>query len=125
MAVTGPQKILVTEIIQVLLARSTGLHMEQLEEILWKLRHVDAPMPRQFRTVVYGTLSQYTSQSALFRQKRRRSCDDLFFSPGGKGSGTWAVHRDKAQEWLTRHKPQTQKLKQNSEKFQSFCNNLL
>jgi hypothetical protein len=101
---TGPQKAFVTEIIQVLLARSAGLHMEQLEEILWKSRRADAPMPRQFRNVVYGTLSHYTSQSALFRQKRRRSCDDLFFSPGGKGSGTWAVHRDKAQVWLARQK---------------------
>jgi hypothetical protein len=94
------KKVSAEELVRLLLAKPTGLHIEQLEDILWKARNPDAPMPKGFRAVIYTTLSRYSSQSAVFRQKHRTPAQDLFFSPDGKGSGTWAVHRSKAEAWL-------------------------
>jgi len=80
-----------------------GLRIEQLESILWRLYDPDCQAPKRFRVVVEGILNQYSSQSVLFRQKHRKPRDDLFYSPNGKGSGTWAVRRNVADEWLKRH----------------------
>jgi hypothetical protein len=99
--VVKTKKVSVEELVRLLLAKPTGLHIEQLEEILWKMRQPNVPAPKGFRAVIYRTLSRYSSQSALFRQNRRAPGQDLFFSPDGKGSGTWAVHRSKAEAWLS------------------------
>jgi hypothetical protein len=96
------QKIWLRDMIRILSSRTTGLHIEQLEHMLWELRYPASPMPARFRAQVQGILSRYTSQSAVFRQRRARPADDLFFSPEGKGSGTWAVHQAAAEAWLTR-----------------------
>lgn len=95
-------KISVEEIIQLLFNCPTGLHIDQLEEALWKARQPENPVPKHFRASIYGMLSLYTSQSLAFRKKGKTEAQDLFFSPEGKGSGTWAVHRERAQAWLRR-----------------------
>lgn len=104
-------KISVEELIRLLLDRPLGLHIEQLEKVLWKARRTELPVPKNLRAAIYGKLSMYTSQSMAFRQKRKAYKDDLFFSPGGKGSGVWAVHRERAEAWLNGriHRLQTRK----------------
>jgi hypothetical protein len=92
--------ITVEELIRVLSNRPSGLHIEQLADVLWQARHGQGPTPKNFRAAIYFTLSHYTSQSTLFRQKRRNPVHDLFYSPDGKGSGTWAVSRARAEAWL-------------------------
>jgi hypothetical protein len=95
-------KISVEELIQLLFDCPTGLHIEQLEQTLWKARQPNEPVPKNFRSYIYGTLSLHSSQTLVFRQKRKAESQDLFFSPDGKGSGTWAVHRGRAEAWLRR-----------------------
>lgn len=70
-------------------------------EELWRLRNPSGlPMPRKFEHTVQSTFNHHTSQSSRWNG---RAEDDLFFSPEGKGSGLWAVHRDRAEAWLLRH----------------------
>jgi hypothetical protein len=95
-------KVSVEDLIKILLNCPTGLHIEQMEETLWKLRCSTDPVRKNFRASIYATLSLHTSQSIAFRQKCKTPAQDLFFSPGGKGSGTWAVHRERAEAWLRR-----------------------
>ncbi len=95
-------KVSVEDLIKLLMNCPTGLHIDQLEYNLGKLCHVNGPVRKNFRASIYRTLSLYSSQSLAFRQKGKSEPQDLFFSPGGKGSGTWAVHRERAQAWLRR-----------------------
>lgn len=95
-------KVSVEDLIKLLMNCPSGLHIDQLEQTLWKRRDADDPVQKNFRASIYGTLSLYSSQSRAFRQKGKTEAQDLFFSPGGKGSGTWAVHRERAQAWLRR-----------------------
>jgi hypothetical protein len=95
-------KLSVEELIHLLLDCPTGLHIEQLEQLLWKVRKPKEPIPKNFRASIYGTLSLYSSQSLAFKKKRKAEWQDLFFSPDGKGSGVWAVHRERAESWLHR-----------------------
>jgi hypothetical protein len=98
-------KITAEELIQVLFHRPSGLHIEQLSEVLWQARDGQGPVPKHFRAAVYATLSLYTSQSVIFRQKQRSPSQDLFYSPDGKGSGIWSVSRPKAEAWLNNRLP--------------------
>lgn len=98
------QKIWLRDIIRILSSRTAGLHIDQLEHMLWQLQYPATPMPDRFRVQLQSLLSRYTSQSVVFRQRSGRPADDLFFSPEGKGSGTWAVHRAAASAWLLRQR---------------------
>lgn len=88
------------DIIRILWPCKSGLHMDNLERELWTLRNRTLPMPKEFRKTVQSTLNHHTSQSKVFKNKRRSVDDDLFYSPRGKGSGTWAVHHDRVIAWL-------------------------
>jgi hypothetical protein len=70
------------------------------------MRHADhLPTPKAFTETVQSTLNHHTSQSKVWDKNPE---NDLFYSPKGKGSGTWAVHQDKAIAWLkTRSLPTT------------------
>jgi hypothetical protein len=77
-----------------------SMSMDRLIRQLWDLRNPSGlPMPKRFRETVQSCLNQHTSQSKVFARLDRPE-DDLFYSPGGKGSGTWAVHRERAVTWL-------------------------
>jgi hypothetical protein len=88
------------DIVRILSSRLLGMRIEQLEHALWQSRYPATPMPKNFRNVVENILSQHSSQSVVFHQKNRKPVDDLFFSPEGKGSGTWAVRHSRAEAWL-------------------------
>jgi hypothetical protein len=90
----------VRDIIRVLWNRSST-SMQQLTDELWAMRKpVGLPMPREFKKTVQSFLNQHTSQSTQWSGKTK---DDLFYSPKGKSSGTWAVRHDRAAAWLKRH----------------------
>jgi len=36
----------------------------------------------------------------VFAKRKAPDTDGLFYSPEGKGSGVWAVNRDRAAAWL-------------------------
>jgi len=96
-------KIWLREMIRILSSRLLGMHVEQLELAVWASRYPATPMPKRFHKLIQIILSQHSAQSVVFHQRKGRAADDLFYSPAGKGSGTWAVHKAKAEAWLKRH----------------------
>jgi hypothetical protein len=94
----------VYDIIRVLWPRRAALHMNVLERELWAIRNPTLPMPKEFRKTIQSALNRYSSQSHIFFEQERTPEDDLFYSPEGKGSGTWAVRHDRAISWLKRKK---------------------
>jgi hypothetical protein len=86
------------DICRCLWATRSHLSMAQLVQRLWELRGpAGLPMPKEFARTVQSELNRHTSQSSRWS---RKSADDLFYSPEGKGSGTWAAHRDRAMAWV-------------------------
>jgi hypothetical protein len=87
------------DIIRVLWS-TRSMPFDRLTRQLWDLRNPSGlPMPKRFEKTVQTCLNQYTSQSKVFARVGRPQ-DDLFYSPGGKFSGTWAVHKERAVVWL-------------------------
>jgi len=65
---------------------------------VWKRRdQTGVNMPKKFESTVQSDYNRHTSTSSVFSGKPE---DDLFYPVGGKGSGRWAVHRDRAKAWL-------------------------
>jgi hypothetical protein len=74
------------------------LTKDQLDRTLWSMRDSSGlNMPKEFSRTVQSFLNRHTSQSSRWNGKPET---DLFYSPKGKRSGTWAVHRDRAVAWL-------------------------
>jgi hypothetical protein len=93
----------VIDMIKILHGRKWGVRKVDLDAQLLEKRTADGePIPRHFDRAVQSVLNQYSSQSAEFRKKKRGPEDDLFYSPKGKFSGTWAVHSERAVAWLKR-----------------------
>jgi len=90
----------VRDIIRVLWNRSSTSIQQLTDELRAIRRPAGLPMPRKFEHTVQSFLNQHTSQSTQWNGKTE---DDLFYSPKGKGSGTWAVHHDRATAWLKSH----------------------
>jgi hypothetical protein len=79
-----------------------SMSFDRLTRQLWELRDPSGlPMPKRFEKTVQSCLNQHTSQSKVFARLGRPE-DDIFYSPGGKFSGTWAVHRERVIAWLKR-----------------------
>jgi hypothetical protein len=86
------------DIIRVLWGTTSFKSMAMLTHELWTIRNPSGlPMPKRFTETVQSCLNRHTIQSSRFTGK---STDNLFYSPQGKGSGTWAVRRYVAIEWL-------------------------
>ncbi len=97
------QRPWIRDIIAVLAPHPNGLSMSQLLAALWAMRGPALPMPEPFINTLQNRLSRYTAQSNMFWHKNPQPENNLFYSPGGKGSGTWALHRDKVADWLLHH----------------------
>jgi len=83
----------VRDIIRVLWGTQTFMFMSTLTRQLWDLRKKsDLPMPDKFEETVQSCLNQHTAQSKVWAKNGAKVEDDLFYSPKGKHSGTWAVH---------------------------------
>jgi hypothetical protein len=73
----------------------------ELDKVILKKRSSRGQsIPKYFPRVVQSALNAYTSQSVVFHRMGRDRASDLFFSPEGKFSGTWAVHRGRALAFL-------------------------
>ena len=89
------------DIIRVLWGSRSSISMQSLCRELWQMRNPSGlPMPKEFTATVQSALNKHTSQSSRWSRKPE---DDLFCSPEGKGSGTWAVYRPRAAAWLKAH----------------------
>lgn len=76
-----------------------GRRLVIIEEV-WHLRQAtNLPVPRKFEHTVQSIFNHHSSQSTVWNGKQE---DDIFYSREGKGSGIWAVHRDRAEAWLRR-----------------------
>jgi hypothetical protein len=83
---------------------ASGMRIENLVRELWHIREPSGlNMPKAFGNTVQSTVNQHTSQSSEWQKKGAKAGDDLFFSPRGKRSGTWAVHKERALEWVKTH----------------------
>ncbi len=86
------------DIIRVLWGTTAYKSMAELTKELWDIRRPSGlPMPKEFDRTVQSFLNTHTSQSSRWNGRPE---DDLFYSPRGKGSGTWAVRRETAERWL-------------------------
>jgi 7,8-dihydro-6-hydroxymethylpterin-pyrophosphokinase len=93
----------VLDIIRILHGRKWGIRKADLDSMVYEKRFADGePMPREFGKTIQSVLNSYTSQSSVFQKAGRSQDDDLFYSPKGKGSGTWAVHSERAKAWVKR-----------------------
>jgi hypothetical protein len=87
------------DIIYVLWNVSGRMHMNQLVQRLRNIRKETKSL-EQLTPIVQSVLNNHTSQSHVWAKNGSRPEDDLFFSPGGKGTGEWALHKDRAAAWL-------------------------
>jgi hypothetical protein len=90
------------DLIRVLLPRKQ-MHTQAVIQDLWKRRkdHGFEP-PKEFRNTVQSAYNSNCDGYSKFEQKRKKNPEfkPLFYSPEGKGTGIWAVHRDRAFTWL-------------------------
>ena len=93
----------VVDIIRILHGRKFGVRKADLDDALLQKRRTDGePIPQKFAETTQSVLNTYTSQSLVFQSAKRSPDDNLFYSPRGKGSGTWALHTERAKMWLKR-----------------------
>jgi hypothetical protein len=93
----------VIDIIKLLHGRKWGVRKVDLDDQLLEKRTADSePIPKEFAKTIQSVLNNYTSQSSVFRNAGKEPQEDLFYSPKGKGSGTWALHDERARAWLKR-----------------------
>lgn len=97
----------VEDMIKLLLPRRNGMRRLHVIDDLEKQRQeLGLPIPKKFEQTVQSAYNQNCIDSAVF-QRRLRQHPDLvapFHSPGGKGSGKWAVNPELARDWLKRRK---------------------
>lgn len=62
----------------------------------------ELPIPKKFDETVQSAFNQHNEASAVFAKSGMPIESAIFFPPGGKGSGKWAVHQERAFAWLKR-----------------------
>jgi hypothetical protein len=73
-------------------------------ERIYNMRHPSGlNMPKKFEDTVQSAYNHYCSQSLVVQKRGGKPEEELFYQVGGKGSGVWAVRRERAREWLRRH----------------------
>lgn len=98
---TRKERPWVADIIKVLWGTRSSMSMQRLCRELKHIRNPSGlPEPKALENTVQSALNRHTSQSTRWSGKLE---DDLFYSPEGKESGRWAVHRGRAFEWLKSH----------------------
>jgi hypothetical protein len=91
----------VGDLIALLLPYPAGLRRSLVIYELEKQRKQDGlPIPASFEGSVQSSYNHYSEDSEIFRKRDAPSGERLFYSPEGKGSGRWAVHPERALEWL-------------------------
>ena len=91
----------VDDLIEFLLPHTNGIGRRQVIISLEVARKKKGlPIPEAFEEAIQSAFNQHTSQSYVFQKRKAPPSDDVFYSPGGKGSGVWAVRKDRAIAWL-------------------------
>ena len=91
----------VGDLIRVLLPYPDGQRRALVIFELEKQRRQDGlPIPATFKAAVQSSYNYYSRDSEIFKKRGAPEGEGLFHSPTGKGSGRWAVHPERALEWL-------------------------
>jgi hypothetical protein len=91
----------VGDLIRTLWPYENGLRRPMvMHELERQRRKAGLPIPASFEEAVQSSYNQYSIDSVVFRKRNRPDSEALFYSPDGKGSGKWAVHRERASLWL-------------------------
>ena len=91
----------VGDLIRVLLPYPEGQRRALVIFELEKQRRQDGlPIPATFKAAVQSSYNYYSQDSEIFKKRGAPEGEGLFHSPAGKGSGRWAVHPERALEWL-------------------------
>jgi|SRR5476649_1979144 hypothetical protein len=91
----------VGDLIRVLMPLPNGLSRQMVLHYLNKQRQKDGlPIPPSFDNAVQSSYNQHSIDSDVFRKRKVPESEAIFYSPEGKGSGKWAVNRERAAAWL-------------------------
>ena len=95
----------VEDLIHLLLPYKHGLRRRIVLDWLERQRKEDGlPIPVKFEEAVQSAYNQHCSDSAVFRKKNLPASEAPFYSPGGSGSGKWAVDSERAGKWLRKRR---------------------
>lgn len=91
----------VLDLMEVLKPHPHGFARRSVLHTLEKNRQRDGlPIPPKFEEAVQSVYNRHCVDSMVFTKRKAHLSEGLFYSPGGKGSGTWAVHPERAAAWL-------------------------
>ena len=95
----------VGSLISILLSSPRGIMIRDMAiSEVWKLRQPKGlSMPKKFEHTVQAVYNQNCEGYSAFVKRKLPKSEALFHSPEGKGTGVWAVHRERAAEWLRKH----------------------
>lgn len=91
-------------LIEVLLPYPAGLRrLDAIDDFARLRRAAGEGLPPKLEQTVQSCFNGHNLDSPVFTSRRKDRRDGLFYPVGGKGSGIWAVHVERAKEWLRRH----------------------
>ncbi len=92
-------------LIKLLLPHKNGMTRRWILDTLEKQRKdTGLPIPGKFEEAVQSSYNQNCVDSTVFRQRGLPDSEAPFYSPGGKGSGMWAVNSERARSWLEKRR---------------------
>ena len=91
----------VKDLIEILWPPQDGLSRQLVLHMLERKRKLAGlQIPKKFEQTVQSAYNQHCVDSMVFAKQKAPESEGLFYSPGGKGSGVWAVNRELAAAWL-------------------------
>ena len=91
----------VADLIRLLLPYPNGLTRGMVLHDLERQRRADGlPIPPKFEEAVQSNYNHFSVDSSVYKKRGAPPEEGFFFSPDGKGSGRWAVNRERAAAWL-------------------------
>ena len=95
----------VEDLIKLLLPHKQGMSRQAVLHTLEKQRRdVGLHIPEKFEPSIQSAYNQHCVDSRVFRRRKLPDAEAPFYSPGGKGSGRWAVNHERAKAWLEKRK---------------------
>jgi len=99
------QHTYVEDLIKLLLPRQNGMKRPMVLHELERQRNaLGLPIPDAFEQTVQSAYNQNCSDSNVFLRRKLPEEEAPFYTPGGKGSGIWAVNPDRARVWLEKRR---------------------
>ena len=95
----------VEDLIRLLLPHRRGMRRQMVLHNLERHRGaLGLDIPPKFVEAVQSAYNQNCADSSVFRRRNLPESYALFYTPGGKGSGVWAVNPERATAWLEERK---------------------